>query len=580
MTNQYLNLLSRLWVHLTRRRRTQFLLVLGLSGMSALTEMVGLGLVFPFLTVLVSPEKVIAIPAIVKLKYFLGIDSTDALLFSLTIALVSATVIACIVRLLLLWANAQVSNSIGGELSLELYRRTLFQPYIIHIERNSSEIIAGIVTKASHATSFLLQTGIFLSSSLVLITLSFTLVVIDPQVALSTVIIFGTIYILISHIVKKSLRNNGEILSYEAPRIVKALQEGLGGIRDVLLDGTQSHYCDLYAYSDRRIRRAQSENHIINMFPKYLIEALAVTVISILAYQLNQEGSAFQSAIPVLGVLALGSQRILPTLNLAYAAWANILTTLSSVSDTLALLDQPLPPEAFDHVSEQFNLTNYIRLESVDFKYQSTGKLILKSIDLTIKKGERIGIIGLTGSGKSTFLNILMGLMPPSSGRLVVDGITITKKNSHSWRKTIAHVPQNIFLADASIAENIALGMPLQDIDMDKVRRVAERAQIADIIESRPGGYTARVGESGLKFSGGQRQRIAIARALYKSASVIVLDEATSSLDDITEEEVTSTMRNLGRELTIITVAHRIGSLRDCDRIFRIKSGILQLEIF
>jgi ABC-type bacteriocin/lantibiotic exporter with double-glycine peptidase domain len=573
MTNRYVSLLRRLWAHLSFRRRGQFLLLLGLSGVSAFAEMIGLGLVFPFLGVLVSPEKVMAMPVIGKITSFLGISSTDELLFALTAALVVATLIASSVKLLLLWGSARVSITAAGDLSVELYRRTLYQPYAMQISRNSSEIIAGVSTKVSHSMLFLHQSSTMLSSVPILVALIMTLVAIDPRAALMSGITFGTAYILISRIVKKRLRHNGETLSSEAPRTVKALQEGLGGIRDVLLDGTQAYYCALYADSNKKIRRAQSANSFINMAPRHLMEALGVTFVVLLAYWLTLEGNIGPSALPILGALALGAQRMLPILQAIYGAWANILSSEASVLDTLALLDQPLPAEALRAIPAPLELKRCIRFESIDFLHHGAGELILKDINLTIAKGERLGIIGPTGSGKSTFLDVLMGLLPPSGGRLVVDGVSITAENSFTWRQSIAHVPQSIFLADASIAENIALGKSVADIDMDRVRCAARQAQIAELIESRPDGYFTRVGERGVQLSGGQRQRIAIARALYKNASVLVLDEATSALDNTTEKEVMDAVQKLDPGLTIIIVAHRGASVRGCGRVVRIEAG-------
>jgi len=573
MTNRYLSLLIRLWAHLPPRRRVQFLLSLGLSGVSAISEMIGLGIVFPFLAVMVSPEKVMAMPMVGKITSFMEIRSTEELLLALTAALVISTLVASAVKLLLLWVSARVSIMAAGDLSVELYRRTLFQPYVTRIVRNSSEIIAGVGTKVSHAMLFLHQTTTMLSSAVILSALIITLVAIDPRAALWSGVTFGTAYVLISRIVKKRLRRNGEILSSEAPRTVKALQEGLGGIRDVLLGGTQAYYCKLYADSNWKIRQAQAANSFINMAPRYLMEGLGVTFIAVLAYWLTLGGNVGQSALPVLGALALGAQRMLPTLQAIYGAWANILSSEASVSDTLALLDHPLPAEAFGPIPEPLGLRNCIRFESIDFSYQSTEEPVLKNINLTIKKGERIGIVGSTGSGKSTLLDILTGLLPPSSGRLVVDETPITEANSRAWRQSIAHVPQSIFLADASIAENIALGKAVADIDMDRVRRAAIQAQIADLIESRPDGYFAQVGERGVKLSGGQRQRIAIARALYKNASVLVLDEATSALDNSTEKEVMDALQKLDPGLTIVIVAHRVASVKGCERVVRVEAG-------
>jgi ATP-binding cassette subfamily B protein len=466
----------------------------------------------------------------------------------------------------------------AADLSLELYRRTLFQPYLIHTARNSSEIIAGISDKVSHSITYLHQTSNMLSSIIILMFLISTLVAINPQAALASGLSFGSAYLFITFFVRKRLQRNGEVLSSEAPRILKALQEGLAGIRDVLLDGTQDYYCDLYADSNKKIRRAQSENTFMNLAPRHIMEGFGIVFIALLAYWLTVGKNMGQQALPVLGALALGAQRMLPALQAVYGAWASITASEPSVSDSLVLLDQRIPLGSGSPIGKPLGLKKVISFEAVEFEYSSTNAFKLEKINLKIKKGEHIGIIGSTGSGKSTVLDILMGLLQPSKGHLVVDGIPIDEKMSLQWRQSIAHVPQSIFLADASIAENIALGNNMEDIDMTQVRLAARQAQIADLIDSRADGYLTRVGERGLKLSGGQRQRIAIARALYKNVPVLVLDEATSALDNDTEREVMNAVHVLNPNLTIITVAHRIASVQGCSRIIKIEDGSIVAE--
>ncbi len=298
-----------------------------------------------------------------------------------------------------------------------------------------------------------------------------------------------------------------------------------------------------------------------------------MVMIAGLAYGLSRKSGGIATALPLLGALALGAQRIIPALQAIYSAWATIAGNQASLVKVIELLEQPVPDEAAEPPPEPLQFKNSICFKSVWFRYLDNEPWVLKGLDLTIPKGVRIGFVGSTGSGKSTTMDLLMGLLEPTSGQILVDGFDIRGKRLRSWQQTIAHVPQSIFLADSTLAENIALGLPRNLIDLGIVRLAARQAQVADFIESRPEGYSAMVGEHGVMLSGGQIQRIAIARALYKQASILVFDEATSSLDNETEQAVMSCIENLGRDLTILIIAHRLTTIQNCDQIVELAQG-------
>jgi ATP-binding cassette subfamily B protein len=355
--------------------------------------------------------------------------------------------------------------------------------------------------------------------------------------------------------------------------VVKALQEGLGGIRDVLLDGTQPVYCDIYRQADHPLRRAQGNNVFIGGSPRYIMEAVGMVLIAALAYALSRQVGGIATALPVLGALALGAQRLLPALQQIYGAWASIAGSHASLADTIELLDQSLPAELLQPAPAPLLIQQDIRFDAVRFRYTSDSPLVLDGLNLTIPRGARVGFVGSTGSGKSTTLDLLMGLLMPTEGELLVDGQPISGIRVRAWQQTIAHVPQSIYLADSTLAENIAFGVPRNAIDLDRVQQAARQAQIADFIESSPEGYQAYVGERGIRLSGGQRQRIGIARALYKQASVLVFDEATSALDNATEQSVMDAIEGLSSDLTILLIAHRLTTVRRCDTIVELEHG-------
>ena len=540
---------------------------------SAFAEVISLGAVLPFLGILTAPDLVFNHPIVAKLAHAWGVTSADKLVLPLTIAFAAAALVAGAIRLLLLWVSIRLAHASGADLSIEVYRRTLYQPYQVHVARNSSEVITSITTKVGGAVNVLNYLLVLISSIVLLVAIVFALIAIDPVVALAAAIGFGTSYGLITWLSRRRLHLNSRRIAHEQNQVVKALQEGLGGIRDVLLDGMQPVYCDIYRQADLPLRRAEGNNAFISQSPRYVMEALGVALIAALAYGLSSQVGGVATALPVLGALALGAQRLLPAMQMVYSAWTIIAGSHASLADIIELLDQPMPAEILRPAPAPLSFEDAIRFDDVRFRYGSTGPWVLDGLNLNIPKGSRVGFVGTTGSGKSTTLDLLMGLLVPTEGALKVDGHSLSGSRMRAWQLTIAHVPQNIYLADATLAENIAFGVPSSAIDLERVRQAARHAQIADFIESRPDGYRAYVGERGIRLSGGQRQRIGIARALYKRASVLVFDEATSALDNATERSVMDSIEGLNRNLTILLIAHRLTTVRRCDVIVELEHG-------
>ena len=568
------NLLKRLWHHLSRRRRRQFPLVLGVMLVSAFAEVVSLGAVLPFLSILTTPEQVFSHPIVADAALAWGITSADQLVLPLTVTFIAAALIAGAIRILLLWASTRLAVVAGADLSIEVYRRTLYQPYRVHVARNSSEVISDITSKVNSVVfGVLLPLLSLVSSTVLLVAIMLALIAIDPLVASVAAGGFGACYALIAWMSRRRLHRNSQSIAYELTQVVKAVQEGLGGIRDVLLDGTQEVYSDIYRQADYPLRRAQGNNAFIGVSPRYIMEALGMVLIAALAYALSRQVGGIATALPVLGALALGAQRLIPAMQQIYANWAAIVGSHASLADTLELLDQPLPEEILQPAPAPLLFQKYIQFRGVRFRYANDGPWVLDGLSLVIAKGARVGFVGSTGSGKSTTLDLLMGLLMPTEGELLVDGQPISGTRVRAWQQTIAHVPQNIYLADTTLAENIAFGVPSDTIDLDRVQQAARQAQIADFIESTPEGYQAYVGELGIRLSGGERQRIGIARALYKQASVLVFDEATSALDNTTEQSVMDALEGLSSDLTILLIAHRLTTVRRCNTIVELEHG-------
>ena len=571
-------LLARLWPHISSRRRGQFGFLLVLMLIASFAEILSIGAVLPFLGVLTTPERVFEHSLAQPLIQILGLTEPAQLLLPLTITFGLAAVVAGVMRLWLLWASTRLSFATGADLSMSIYRRTLYQPYEIHVARNSSGVINGIWSKVKGVIGGVIVPVLTLiSASIMLIVILIAMLSVEPLIALATFGGFGLIYVSIIRITRIKKIRNSKAMAHESTQVVKSLQEGLGGIRDVLIDGSQEAYCHIYRKADLPLRRAQGSIHIIANSPRFGIEALGMLLIAVLAYTLAQEADGIAKAIPILGALALGAQRLLPVMQQSYAAWTCIQGFQVSLQDTLELLDQPLPDYANQPAVKPLPFQQQIKLNQLSFRYSPQTAWVLRNLDLNIAKGSRIGIIGATGSGKSTLLDIVMGLLRPSEGSIEIDGQLVTIENNRAWQAHIAHVPQDIFLADSTIEENIAFGIPKDQIDHERVRQAAQQAQIADSIDTWPKQYQTFVGERGVRLSGGQRQRIGIARALYKQADVIIFDEATSALDNETEQGIMQAIEGLSTELTILIIAHRLSTLRNCTQIVELGScGILR----
>lgn len=570
-------LLRQLWAHLARRRRVQLGVLLLVMLASSAAEVLSLAAVLPFLAVLANPEGLWNQPLVQQWAPRLGITNPEALLLPITIAFALAALAAGAIRLLNLWLNGRLAAAIGSDLSCEAYRRTLYQPYAVHLARNSSELIASISTDVQRVINVVINPLLsLLGSGLIALSLVVALLAIDWSIAVGAGLVVAAVYGLAMASSRRPLQQLSQRQVALNRRLIQALQEGLGAIRDVLLDSTQPFYARSYRQADQPLRRAQADANFLSSYPRLVLEPVGLALIAAMGYALvRQQGVA--RALPLLGALALGAQRLLPVMQKVYEGWAYSRSAKKSLMTVLQLLAQPVPAPLNQARVLPLTLREGIRLEGVEFAYGPQLPHVLRGVDLEIRRGERIGVIGSTGSGKSTLVDLLMGLLQPTSGRILVDGVDLHDRCEPGllarWQKTMAHVPQSIYLADSSIAENIAFGIPRDEIDWELVKRAAKQAQIARFIESSPEGYDSFVGERGIRLSGGQRQRIGIARALYKQAQVLVFDEATSALDTSTEQAVMEAIEGLSRELTIVMIAHRLSTVARCDRIIRLNDG-------
>ncbi len=564
-----------LWKYLGKKRRNQFLLLFLLMLVSVFAEVVTIGAVIPFLGVLTAPQQVFTLSWLQPVIQSLGIETAKELLLPLTLSFILISIFSSGIRITQLWYNSRLTAIMGTQLRHDIYAMALNKPYEFHLAHNSSDLISLTTEKVTLAvTAGIMQVLYLVTASAMCLAIVATLIYINPFIALLAFFSWGGGYVLIARLVRTKVRQNSQIVTTNQPLSVKSMQEGLGGIRDVILDNSQEIFIRGYAKIVHSIQYALVQNIFLSSLPKNLLEVLGITLIALLAYSM-QADSTDQNALPLLGAFALGAQRLLPGLQQIYFSWSVINghhAVLADVVTWLAIGDRETKQEQNSVTNMDFRKN--IELHSINFCYACTSKEVLSNISLTIPQGSRIGFIGETGSGKSTLFDVIMGLLVPTKGELRVDGRKIDPSNMKAWQKNIAHVSQTIFLSDGSLLENIAFGVPVENIDKQQVEKAAKLAQIHDFIETLPSGYHTLVGERGVRLSGGQRQRIGIARALYKEASVLVLDEATSALDDVTDKAVMAAIDSLDDSLTVLMIAHRLSTLAECDRVVELSQGI------
>lgn len=568
--------LLRLWRHLGARLRQGFVLLILLMLLSAVAEVATLGAVLPFLAVLADPSRLMQWPWVQAWSGRLGIEGADGLVMPLTLLFVTTVLIAAAIRMWLLWATTRFTLASGIRLSTLTFARAMLQPYEAHVDRSTRSVITALSVKVNSVVfAVVMQFLQLASSSLVLVLVIVGLLLIDPLVAALAGGVLGGAYLAVTLATRKRMQLNSMSISHFQDALVGRVQDGLGGIRDAILDSSQRVYIDAYRDADVPLRQAQCNNTFIAQSPRIGMEALGMVMIAALALVIARGGGGIAAAIPVLGALALGAQRLLPALQQAYSAWQSVVGHQAVLDDVLYLLDQPVGKELLAAAPAPMQWRDEIRFNDVTFSYSGSAAPVLRDVSFVIGKGARVGIVGATGSGKTTAVDLLMGLLRPVTGTITVDGIELDGLSLRAWQRTVAHVPQAIYLADASVASNIALGVEEHAFDRALAEDAALQAELGDYLAAQPSGLDSGVGERGVRLSGGQRQRIGIARALYKRASVLILDEATSALDNATERSVMHTISKLDSNLTIIMIAHRLSTVRDCDVIYEFNAGRL-----
>ena len=574
LLGSYKNLL----LFIDNKRKIQFLFLLILTIFSAITEMLSIASVVPFISLVTDAS-------FTKEKFYLYKfvefnNKEEAIIYS-GLIFSSLFLINALSRIILVYVTTRLSQVTSAELSVKVYKGKLFDTYTNHISKNSSSLVAAITQKVYEMTVSISSAMNIVSGAFIFICIISILIWVNPMIMIISILFFGILYFSLIIFGRKIIRTSSKVINKQQNNIIEILQNGLGALRDIILDKSQYFYIQTFQKAVLEKAKRQTIVDFIQNSPRYIFEAMGIVLfVGLLIYssETSKSSEEFSSILPTLAALAIGSQRILPLLNQLYANFITLKGNLYQVAEVVDSLNQNLIKEEKEKliIKKKIDLKNLISFNNVSFSYDKKN-FILKDINFQIKKGSRVGIIGKTGEGKSTFLDLLMGLLPPENGTIYIDDVELTQDTNASWQSKISHVPQKIFLSNLSFLENIAFGIDLNKIDRNRVELVSKKSQIHEFIMKLENKYLESVGERGIRLSGGQIQRIALARALYKNTEIIIFDEATNSLDVDTEKLIMKELYDLDKNLTVIMVAHRLNTLKDCDIIFEVKDKKVSL---
>lgn len=560
---------------LTNQERSHFIWLIGAVMIMALLDTVGIASILPFMSLLANPQ-------LVESNFYLKIayssfnfENPMAFLFVLGIASFLLLIISLSFKAFSTYLQTRFALNCEFTLSRRLMKGYLYQPYSWFLNRHSAALGKTILSEVSAVISGgMMPLLTLIGQGITAIALLVLLLIVDPVLTFSVCLVLGSSYVMIYALTKSWLKDLGGVRISANSERYTAISEAFGASKEIKISSLEDIYIQRFAIAAENYAKCQTTVQLIAQLPRYILEAIAFGGLLVVMIYLMTQNSSFTNVFPIAVLYAFVGYRLFPSLQQIYSAVTYLRYAGAAINILHAdLMRLPILDSHEVHV-KPIALTQAITLTSIVYSYPNTSQPVLKGIDLSIPAHSTIAFVGGTGSGKTTSVDIILGLLDPQEGSLKVDGQLITNANRRQWQSAIGYVPQHIYLSDDTVAANIAFGVNLKDVDFKAVERTAKVANLHDFVtNSLPQGYNTKVGERGVRLSGGQRQRIGIARALYHNPQVLILDEATSALDGLTEQAVMEEVYNLGREMTIILIAHRLSTVRQCDRIFVLESG-------
>ena len=578
-----LKMIQKIFTMLTQRQRKEFFVLQILVVLMSFAELLGIASIAPFMA-LVGDISLLEQGGIYTQLYKLsGLTNPIDFLFYAGLFVLVMLILSSIISMYTIWKLSMYGTRVGTELADSLYAHYLQQDWLFHVGASSAHLTKQISVEALRVTDTIIQPLLIMNAKLVLtVFIAIGMFVYNPLLALSGAALFAGAYILLYKIVRTRLQVNGDNMSQIFTKRFRLMNEGFGGIKDVLLFNRRHDFVERFQKSGKHFAYARGANNAISAVPRYLMELVAFgSMIGLVLVMIKIHQGNLGTMLPILAVYALAAFKLLPAIQQLYAGIAHIkgnTAAFEAIEDDLTqALKSPSNGAqqniASKSAAEHLLLSHKISLNNINFSYPGKPHPVLKGFNMVIPANTTIGLVGASGSGKSTAIDILLGLLPLKQGELCIDDIKINADNKRAWQNTIGFVPQSIFLSEGSIAENVAFGLPFKKIDLEKVKKAIQLANLTEMIEQMPNGLDTRVGERGVQLSGGQRQRIGIARALYNEADVLVFDEATSALDGITEKIIMEAIHDFSGKKTIIMIAHRLKTVQKCDIIYLMEKG-------
>lgn len=567
----------------TRREKRQFVFLASGLMLNGLLEVISIALVMPFLAVAASPE-LIQKNSYLRFAYeTLKLENSRDFLLFLGFALIFALLLVNISNAIFTWFTLRFTWSINHSLSVRLMEHYICMNYLAFIQRNSAELQKNIQIETMEVVNNLISPILNLvNKGISLLMIVVFLLWIDPLLAVSVGVIFGVIYFAIYYVSKKTLYVIGQDSLQDNEAKFRALSEALGVFKIAKLLHLEAFFLSRFSNASYRFSRNQSKRMTISQLPRFAVETVAFTALVGICLFIIGTKSNFSDAIPILGLYTFAAYRLMPGMQQVYSSFSVLRSWLPHVNYLIREFEFDSIPDAvhvmqktkIDSRHETSETSPIIQLQNVIFSYPISKRTIINNISLSIPYKSTVGFFGETGSGKTTTIDLIMGIISPNSGSIFVHDEPLSSDNMESWQKSIGYVPQDIYLTDSSIVENVAFGIPKERIDFKQVRKACVLANIADFIdEELITGYETVVGERGVRLSGGQRQRIGIARALYHNPDILIFDEATSALDNETEKVLMEAIDNFSHNKTIILIAHRLSTLEKCDIVFKLDKG-------
>ena len=544
----------------------------------AFLDVIGVASIMPFMAVLADPEMVqtnVILNTAFTASQYIGVRDTDQFLFALGGLVLLLLLFSLAFKAFTIYMQTRFALIREARIGQRLVEGYLNQPYSWFLNRHSADLGKTILSEvASVVHDGLMQLMILMAQGTVVLALLILLLVVDPLLAFTVGSVLGLAYGAIGVVMRAKLKLLGQERIVANQERFKAVSEAFGAAKEVKVCGLEQVYVQRFAKPAESYAKALATARVISQLPRYALEAIAFGGLILVVLYLMERSESFAAALPIISVYAFSSYRLIPALQQTYAAFTNLRFAGPALDALHRDLRSSKAKKATQGDVPPLPLTKTIRLQQVTYTYPGTRRPALKGVDFSIPVYSTVGLVGATGSGKSTAVDVILGLLEAQEGTLSIDGQPVTAVNCREWQRAIGYVPQHIYLSDASVAVNIAFGVSIQDIDQQAVERAAKIANLHEfVVNDLPQGYNTAVGERGVRLSGGQRQRIGIARALYHDPQVLIMDEATSALDNLTEKAVMEAVNNLGHKITIILVAHRLSTVRQCDQIYLLEQG-------